>query len=355
MGPAIVALAVAWAGVDVSAVGGLIVAPGALALAAAGLALSPPPAWRPALRQGGLAALGAAAALLSLIATVAYGGSAPNQAALWWCAETVGLLALFLLVARRPPPGGWALAGAPLALAVTVLPLRLGLRMEPPAEPAELLALCLTWAMLGLAAVAAGRYLSLLDRRRLRAVAAARREQRLALARDLHDFVAHEVSGMLVQAQAGRLVGASDPAVALDALRRVEEAGQRALASLDRSVRMLHDDGAGTDPGPEAAEPGLADVAALVERFGAGLPAEVVWDAEPAAFDPAPPERLSALAHRVVLEGLTNVRRHAPDAARIVVGVRREAGALCVSVTDDGRGRPAGGRRGSGLGLPGLA
>jgi signal transduction histidine kinase len=188
-----------------------------------------------------------------------------------------------------------------------------------------------------------GFYLRSLDAERARSVAAARQAQRLDLARDLHDFVAHDVSEMLAQAQAGPFLTGRGPQQATDAFRRIEEAGLHALASLDRTVRMLHDD---TDPVVQ-----LTIDAQLTER------------------DSAVPRDVATTVYRIVVEALTNVRRHAPTARLVQVDVCRTqatAGlvgpAVEVTVTDDARTARAPGAhaqgpldRSNGLGLSGLA
>ncbi|KAB7840007.1 sensor histidine kinase [Streptomyces mobaraensis] len=243
-----------------------------------------------------------------------------------------------------------------------------------------------------LAAGALGNGLYTAGERRARSVREARRAQRLELAADLHDFVAHDVSGIVALAQAAQVVHGARPEQVPPLLRQIEEAGVRALGAMDRTVHMLRDgDGrlsaAGSGPdapladdaGARAAAYGLDDVPGVVERFRASGTADV------RLADELPPERradvpreVAATVHRVVVEALTNVRRHAPGAERVRVvlscgggGSRESAGSredglagasLSVSVTDSGRGaagaragRPSAGERRSGLGLAGLA
>ncbi|WP_305785737.1 alpha/beta fold hydrolase [Symbioplanes lichenis] len=172
-----------------------------------------------------------------------------------------------------------------------------------------------------------GVYLRSLDAARLRAAAEGRREQRLRTARDLHDFFAHEVTGIVLEAQAARL-DADDGTAAT--LTRIEEAGQRALAAVDRAMELTR-----------SSEPaGLDDLADVVGRFASGAPMTVRLDAAPVGvLDPA----VAGTARRVVMEALTNVRRHAATAGTVLIRVRREATALIVSVSDDGDAPAAGG------------
>ncbi|TDC56884.1 hypothetical protein E1212_00005, partial [Jiangella ureilytica] len=195
------------------------------------------------------------------------------------------------------------------------------------------------WALAPIAAAGAGLLLRHQHDRRVRAVAAARRAQRLELARDLHDYVAHDVSEMIAQAQAaGTVAPAGTPAG--DALRRIEAAGLRAMSSMDRTVQVLNSsdgDGDGAGAGADAVRPlpGLADLPGLVERFAASGPARVRLDCD-ADLAASVPREIGGTAHRVVVEALTNVRRHAPGAAVVEVRVRRHGSDLEVTVTDDG-------------------
>jgi signal transduction histidine kinase len=190
-------------------------------------------------------------------------------------------------------------------------------------------------------------------------VAGARQTQRLQLARDLHDFVAHDISGMLAQAQAGQILAQRDPAGTGAAFRRIEQAATRALSSMDHTLRMLGDDGADGSIG-RAPLPTLAELTDLVDRFAAAGTARVRLHIDPeltgAGAAAGPPREVAATIYRVVVEALTNVRRHAAQASRVEVSLRRTAVGFAVTITDDGAAPAAGpiGRRG-GLGLPGLA
>ncbi|WP_051753311.1 sensor histidine kinase [Streptosporangium amethystogenes] len=301
---------------------------------------------------------------------------------LWLPVEMCALLLLLGRVVRRLP--GWqaAVIGTSLGIAITVeLPLRLTLRMPNPTAETSILVCFMSFFPVAVVAGIA-LYLRSLDDRRVRAVARARRAQRLDVARDLHDFVAHEVTGIVLEAQAAQLAD-QDPEGARALAVRVEEAGLRALASMDHMVGALRDpdERAAAEPPPTRMY-GLADLPDLVGRFSAtgGIPAELQRAEEPAddrsgAPDSDPngerpekpagtlPREIESTAYAVVLEALTNVRRHAPSATRVLVSTVRTAGpALEVSVVDDGgdrRDRPQAltgkDRPGGGTGLIGLA
>ncbi|MFI5768777.1 histidine kinase dimerization/phosphoacceptor domain-containing protein [Streptomyces sp. NPDC051658] len=114
-------------------------------------------------------------------------------------------------------------------------------------------------------ALGIGLGLRLLDFRRRAAAEAVRREERLALARELHDVVAHHITGIVVQAQAARLVGRRRPETLDGALTDIEEAGSVALAAMRRVVGLLRDtDDAATTSPTVAGREQLTD---LVRRF----------------------------------------------------------------------------------------
>ncbi|MEO3753231.1 ATP-binding protein [Streptomyces sp. B6B3] len=311
-------------------------------------------------------ALACAAGLVSLGGTACvtavggqYGeGEGPGVG--WQFAECGALLLLLALAARAAHGRAQLWALAPAAIAVPTLLLRFD---RGPVSAAVAFLGVATWALLALLVAAAGRYLGWLDARRVRAVAAARRAQSLQLARDLNDFVAHDVSEMLAQAQAGQIVAAHDPERAADLFRGIELAGQRALAAMDRTVHMLRD---GDPTGGESAEPHTrlpttADLPELAARFSAVGGAHAHLDLDPAAAR-VEDRALATTVYRIVVEALTNVRRHAPTASRVDITVRRLPGAhgdtLRVTVADDGRGTSAVAaglrRRRGGRGLPGL-
>ncbi|QFY06162.1 two-component sensor histidine kinase [Nonomuraea phyllanthi] len=249
--------------------------------------------------------------------------------------ESVALMVLVGLVTRYAP-SRQAMVSAPaagLAAAVWLL------RVFAPASPLEGLGVCAFWGTGALLAAAVGGYLRLLDVRQERAVADTRMALRLQLARDLHDYLAHDISEMVAHAQAGGVAG--DPRQALE---RVEAAGQRALSMLDRTLDMLHHDR------PLAPGSDLGGIREAAERFAAAGPARVDLRIDPAVT--APPET-AALAYRIVIEGLTNIRRHAPRAGHVHLGLGASSGVLEITMTNDGVVRAPSARRG-GTGLAAL-
>ncbi|WP_406202282.1 histidine kinase [Kitasatospora sp. NBC_01560] len=306
----------------------------------------------------GLVALAGGAGAVSVTVTVAVWVAGRWAEGDRW-SGVVGLLevaCLLLLVipalraedGRRSAAVAWMIGGA-----VTLWPSR----FEVVVGPVDVLTLFGFGAVLTMPAVLAGLYLRRLDETRRRSVTAARRAQRLELAHDLHDFVAHDVSGMVAQAQAGMVLAASDPVRAAALFERIEKAGQQALTSLDRTVHLLRSEEAdGPERGPQ---PGLAELTALTDRFAESGGVTVRLDAS--ADQPGIPREVAATAYRIVVEALTNVRRHAPTARVVDVRVRREGRRLEVVVQDDGGGGAPSGlrlgeaRRSGGSGLAGLA
>ncbi|MFJ9443594.1 sensor histidine kinase [Kitasatospora sp. NPDC101235] len=347
------------------------------ALLAAVVAVLPWPIGRITLGPAAGAVAGA-----SLLVDLAYPGPY-RLPAFWMPFEWLALLGLlFRAVRRLPDRSVWAVSGL-LGLAAVLLPLRFALRVPQGGAAGTVGGVLLALPpVLGVAGAAL--YLRVLDARRERAVARARREQRLEVARGLHDFVAHEITGIVLEAQAGQLPG-QEPEETAALLRRLEEAGLRALDSMDEMVGALREPSGPEGPeGPKGPEGrggrasgrgdrgdreewtdgastrrlGLADLPELVARFGTtgGLRAT-------AELAPGTAGRLSAeaeaTAYAVVLEALTNIRRHAPQATEVTVRVAAgEDGAVELTVTDGGgptrrpllRRRPGAG----GTGLAGL-
>lgn len=273
--------------------------------------------------------------------------------------EMAALAVLLTAVCRWAP--GWQVAPAAvltgLALACWTLPL---LPSPSALERAGAFAL---WSLPALAGAVVGGYPRLMERRRREAVAQARLTQQLGIARDLHDYVAHDISGIVAQAQAARYVAATDPHPSGAALERIERAGLNALSSMDRMIEMLRSADASEERGePAEPLPGADQLASLVARFTAAGRIEARLDAAPEAVR-ALSRDCGATVYRTAAEALTNVRRHAPSATYVdmVLSIRPAPDgtrAVTLSVTNDAapahplsQSRP---RRGGGHGLSGL-
>ncbi|MFJ9341313.1 sensor histidine kinase [Streptomyces sp. NPDC101733] len=285
------------------------------------------------------------AASLAVASALSLGGSLARVPELWTLSGMALLLPLLALVARWSPRWPGVAAGALGVAAVALWPVPL---VWGAGSWLEACGAAAFWSLPAFAAVAAGAHLRRQADRTRRAVGDARRDQRLELAHDLHDFVAHDVSAIVVQAQAARFVADSDPGQAVRALERIEAAGLSALASMDRTVHALREAGGG----PTGPTPGIAELPALVGRFEGG-----VWEAEEQALA-ALSREAGTTAYRVAVEALTNVRRHAPgaDAVRVVVRRAPTGTELSVANTAPPRGARArlGLRRRGGTGLVGL-
>ena len=190
-------------------------------------------------------------------------------------------------------------------------------------------------------AVITGLGLRLLDDRHRAATEEARRDERLELARELHDVVAHHVTGIVLQAQAARVVRRRDPARLDEHLAGIETAGSEALTAMRRVVGLLRDtdDVVSSAMGPER-------LGELVERFDGPAVRLRLPEGEPVW-----PHEVTSTVYRIVQESLTNVARHAPRASSVEVSVGQDRSAITVEVVDDGP--PVRSHRG-GYGLVGM-
>lgn len=172
-------------------------------------------------------------------------------------------------------------------------------------------------------------------------------EERVRIARELHDVVAHHVSVMGVQAAAARHVLDRDPGRAAEAMLHVEESGRQAVEELQRLVAILRSE---VEDGVRLPQPTLDDLDRLVEGSRqAGLQVVVrrIGRARPV------PSAVALSTYRIVQEALTNVRRHASGASATVV-LTYLAESLQVEVVNTAAvgGTPAG--PGGGRGLLGM-
>jgi signal transduction histidine kinase len=174
--------------------------------------------------------------------------------------------------------------------------------------------------------VAAQRLVETAEQETLRRVG----EERLRIAREIHDVVAHAMTAINVQAGVAAHLLERDPGQAHDALRNIKHTSGSALADLRSTLEVLRDPSAAAPLGPPA---GLGDIAELTAGVrSAGV--DVALTVDSAADVPAP---VQSIAYRIVQEALTNIARHA-GAAAAGVTVRRLPGAITVDVLDDGAG-----------------
>jgi signal transduction histidine kinase len=157
-------------------------------------------------------------------------------------------------------------------------------------------------------------------------------EERLRIARELHDVVAHSMSIIAVQSGVGVHVLDSRPDEARKALEAVEATSRQALVEMRRLLGVLRQEA--ETRGSLAPAPGLAEVETLAAEVAkAGVRVEVRIEGTPAEL----PAGLDLSAYRIIQEALTNVVRHAaPATAR--VAVRHSPGQVALEVVDDGRG-----------------
>jgi signal transduction histidine kinase len=260
------------------------------------------------------------------------------------------LLALQNLAARRP------LRISGVALAACVVPLGINtVNTAMQVDPEYLLVTtsitAVTWVILAVGSFAVGRSMWSADRRAellrelgRRDAQQARQSERLRLARDLHDVVAHGVSEIVLHAAGTRSDPRSDvPA----ALRHIERTGVRAMEELGEMLGLLR-----------TSAPGVGDVERLVaDARAGGMFVALQVEGEPLTLS----EETDRAAYRVIQEGLTNARKHGGPRCHVEILCRWVEGAVTISVRSIARSTSAGGVEqvpalpSSGHGLRGLA
>jgi signal transduction histidine kinase len=181
---------------------------------------------------------------------------------------------------------------------------------------------------------------------RVRAREQVRLREREQLARELHDTVAHHVSAIAIQAQAGRTVAGARPDAALDALEAIDEAASRTLDELRALVGALRD---GEEP-ELAPQRGVADIERLARAPVDGPRVDVQLTGDLDGLRPL----LGAAIYRIAQESITNAIKHARHATRIEVHVTGDDERVRLTVRDDGETGPAGSDPSSGYGLAGM-
>jgi signal transduction histidine kinase len=169
-------------------------------------------------------------------------------------------------------------------------------------------------------------------------------EERLRIAREVHDVVAHAMVAINVQAGVAAHRLDQDPEQARTALRAIKDTSGEALTDLRTTLGVLRGEDAEAPLGPTAGLGDLDELAAGLRAAGVEVELEVSGVADL-------PGAVQAAGYRIVQEALTNALRHA-GARHVRVRVGRDGGALRVEVADDGGGAPSNG--GGGSGLPGM-
>ena len=169
---------------------------------------------------------------------------------------------------------------------------------------------------------------------RLREIEREKLRQRTELARELHDTVAHHVSAIAVQAQAGRALSATDPDRALATLGAIEEAASRTLEEMRAIVGVLRDR-TRPDLAPRRC---VADIAQLARRDGEGPRVDVHLSGGHDGVD----RPVGTALHRIAAEAVANATRHAVHATRITVTVTTAHDLVHLTVRDDGEASATG-------------
>jgi signal transduction histidine kinase len=229
---------------------------------------------------------------------------------------------------------------ATIGLAIVLSPVVAGAAAAPVGEVVGGALILLFAAALG----AAFRYRS---SARLHGRDQAKFREREQLARELHDTVAHHVSAIAIQAQAGRTVAESHPEAVLDALVVVEKEASRALTEMRTIVGALRQ-GEQADLAPQ---PGVADIERLARNTGNAPHVDVTLTGD---LDELPTS-VDAALYRLAQESVTNALRHARHATLVHVVVTGDDDSVRLTVWDDGDAHPADAGSYSGFGLLGMA
>ena len=183
-----------------------------------------------------------------------------------------------------------------------------------------------------------------LHQREIEEVKLREREQ---LARELHDTVAHHVSAIAVQAQAGQAVAAQRPEVAVETLAVIEETAKRTLAEMRAMVGALR----GSDDASRTPQEGIADLRRLADRAPGTLRIDVDLSGDLDDLGPL----VDAALYRIAQESITNALRHARDATRVSVCVVGHDDRVELTVSDNGTATPPTTVDSTGYGLLGMS
>lgn len=174
-----------------------------------------------------------------------------------------------------------------------------------------------------------------------------RSHEREQLARELHDTVAHHVSAIAIQAQAGRAVAATNPEAAIDALHAIETEATRSLAEMRAMVGVLRSE----EKAELTPQKGMADIAQLADPNGQTLQVNVDLSGDLDDLRPS----VSSAVYRLVQESITNARRHARNASAVEVRVVGDSDRIRLTVEDDGSNETISDGSDHGFGIEGMA
>lgn len=281
-------------------------------------------------------------------------------------ADPIGIsLALYALFVYRSNRSGWIAFAVTVFVGILVFPLLDWLRQgeldrafTSVPESLFFLVVMLIAALLGVTVGDRRRYIgAILDRanqlarERDQQARIATLAERARITREIHDVVAHSVSVMVSLADGADALAEKDPQRSRDAVQEIGAIGRQSLVELRQLLGALGDDTAESEEdGPLRPNPGLTELATLVETFRtAGLPVSVQTEGS-APSSPA----LQNTIHRIVQEALTNALRYAksPSEVRVLLDFRGDV--LVVDVIDDGQPGPPAASVGSGRGLVGI-
>ncbi|WP_370148203.1 sensor histidine kinase [Streptacidiphilus sp. EB129] len=292
----------------------------------------------------------ASAVVPAVLLTAGLAGACAAAAGVPAGACVPGLLAACYAAATygRPPRDVAALV-LTLMAALSIVLLGRGQSAEPVSAAAVLLSVALAW-LAGYALRTRRAYIAglveraeRLEREEGERAARAVVEERLRIARELHDAVGHSVSVIAIQSEAASRTLAGDPAAVAEYLQVIGTASRAAMAELRQVLRVLRpqeETDAEWDPAPGLGR--LDDLVAGVEAAGVPVRLRTRGDLTDLPLGPG------LVAFRIVQESLTNVLRHAGVGASAEVTVLREPTMLRVAVTDDGGGGPSAEAVGSG-------
>jgi len=238
----------------------------------------------------------------------------------------VGLYSMFCIVLLPYALYRWA-SGREALVGTAIVAVPAGLGLATSATLGDVIGGA-TVLVAAFALGAAMRYRAVARQREVQQV---RTLERGELARELHDTVAHHVSAIAIQAQAGRAVAAADPAAAVQALAVIEAEASRTLYEMRTMVRVLRD-GEAADYAPQR---GVGDLDEL-SRMSTLVQVQCAGDLA------GLPQPVEVAVYRICQEAVTNAIRHSVNATAVTVGVTGDGGAVRLRVHDDGEAaRPA--------------